>query len=330
MRRYWVMRSSRGKRDLFWTELRAGRLRQGWGYSRDQDLRIIQKALVAKKAIDEDQQNTWRGNRRILETEPDSIQRQDLIISPHLPDEGKWSISEVIGKYRYEIVAKVKDFGHILPVKLRSSRAIDPNEQAVSASLRQTMRNQLRLWNIDYLGAEVDSLLNAVKEAKVSIPLTSPKRLADIQESLDKAAGDAFSKHFQSAEFEEPCVQLLKKIFGEEHVEHTGGRNERGADAICSYNDALGSRHRIAVQIKMWAGQAESTRPLEQVRQAYDNYEGITSAVIFSTAEKCTKDFEKAREKLEKELHTPVRVVYRKELMRLFITHLQSLTITET
>jgi selenocysteine lyase/cysteine desulfurase len=80
----------------------------------------------------------------------------------------------------------------------------------------------------------------------------------------------------------------------------------------------------------MWERQADWIRPLEQVRQAYNNYEGITSSVVFSTAEEGTEAFEKAREKLEKELKISVRVLFRKEMMRLFITHLGSLTTTET
>jgi hypothetical protein len=84
MRRYWVIRSDRDNRELLWKELQAGRLRQGWGYLPEQDLRIVQRA-EKNESITDDQRSTWRGNRRMLDSEPNSIQRHDLIVSPHLP-----------------------------------------------------------------------------------------------------------------------------------------------------------------------------------------------------------------------------------------------------
>ncbi|WP_433937856.1 hypothetical protein AB3662_43150 [Sorangium cellulosum] len=98
---------------------------------------------------------------------------------------------------------------------------------------------------------------------------------------------------------------------------------------MCTYRDPLGVPHRVAVQIKMWTWDDDWTRPLQQIKKACQSYEGITSGVILSTSERATSEFEVARAKLQKELGLPVRVVLRRELLRLFIQHLPKLVAAE-
>jgi hypothetical protein len=154
-------------------------------------------------------------------------------------------------------------------------------------------------------------------------------RLEALLGELEVAGWEQFRFHFQGAEFEAPCVRLLETLYGEGSVEHTGGKNENGADAICTYRDPLGVPHRVAVQIKMWLWDTDWTRPLQQIKKACQSYEGITSGVILSTSERITPDFEAARAKLQKELGLPVRIVLRRELLRLFIQHLPKLVPVE-
>ena len=182
------------------------------------------------------------------------------------------------------------------------------------------MRNRLRLWNINGLGAEVSRVVSAVEAGERGDPLA--KRLPRVLEGLERAAWESLVHHYHGAEFEKPCVMLLESLYGEENVEHTGGSGERGADAVCRHTDPLGVQHRLAVQVKMWEWDAAWTRPLDQIRQAYRAYEGITAGVIIATSETASNGFEAARVALEKELRIPVQVILRKDLLRLFIAHL--------
>jgi hypothetical protein len=70
------------------------------------------------------------------------------------------------------------------------------------------------------------------------------------------------------------------------------------------------------------------TRPL-QIKKAWQSYQGITSGVILSTSERVTPEFEAARANLQKELGLPVRVILRRELLRLFMRHLPKLISAE-
>lgn len=331
MTRYWVVRTDKTFTDFIWSELKEGRLRQGWGWRDDQDLRLLARLREQGTPFNEHQQQTWRGNRRLLGSEPDSIQVGDIVITPHLPQHGLWSIVRVTGEYLYDGPGEPgsyrgEDYSHVLPVELMTSeeRPISPYEEGVAAGLRQTMRVLSRMWNIDSLGPDVEALLKVVRSGAAPVA-ASLNRLPKVLTSAEAAAWEEILRQFHGAEFERPCIMLLEALYGEGNVEHTGGRSERGADAICTYTDPLGIVHRAAVQIKMWSWDADWTRPLDQIHQAHGAYEGITAGVILSTSERVSDRFEHARVNLETELRIPIRVLLREELVRLFLSNLPRL-----
>lgn len=88
MPRYWMMRVDHWNAGaLLWTELQAGRLRQGWGYRADQDLVVLETKKKSGVALTEHQTRTWRGNRRMLPSQTDGIAQGDVIMDEHYPCE---------------------------------------------------------------------------------------------------------------------------------------------------------------------------------------------------------------------------------------------------
>ena len=167
MPRYWVMRTDRSRKAELWREVEAGRLRQGWGWLPEQDLELIADLRRAGRPLGEAQYAAWRGNRRLLSTEPGEVRQGDVILLPHLPREGRWSVVRVAGRYRYEIsnienaVFNAGDYGHILPVEVVAD-FIDPRDARVSDRLRRSVRNRQRMWNIDGVGEDVERLVRAM------------------------------------------------------------------------------------------------------------------------------------------------------------------------
>ena len=161
-RRYWVMRTDRENKPRLWAEVQQGRLRQGWGWADDQDLREVRRVALSGGTWSDAQRAATR-NRRMLSAEPNSIKLGDLIVLPHLPDERRYSIVRVAGPYEYGPADGWTDYRHILPVELLSGRVgIDVNDPRMSPQLRRSLRNQHRMWSIDPVGPDVESLLAAM------------------------------------------------------------------------------------------------------------------------------------------------------------------------
>ena len=113
----WMMRTDRSRAGWLWSEVLAGRLRQGWGYQPKQDLVLLRDRRERGEPMDRDDDWAWP-NRRMLADEPDGMQVGDLVLLPHLPREWRWSVVRITGPYRYSIDPEVGDLGHILPVEV--------------------------------------------------------------------------------------------------------------------------------------------------------------------------------------------------------------------
>jgi hypothetical protein len=158
-RRYWVMRSDRGNRGILWAELQQGRLRQGWGWADDQDLRLLRQVALAGGTWSDSQRVAVR-NRRMLSVEPNSIQIGDLVLIPHMPAERRVSLARVKGAYDYTPAGTFQDYRHVLPVELLTGRGgIDLNDPVISPRLRSSLGNQNRIWSIDPVGPDVEAMV---------------------------------------------------------------------------------------------------------------------------------------------------------------------------
>lgn len=165
MTRYWAMRTDPARRPFIWRELQAGRLRRGWGYRPDLNLENLAELRRAGKKLPKYQQDAWRGNRRRLQTELDSMQTGDIVVLLHLPEYGTWSIARVTGDYRFEIsdeandVDGTPDYGHVRPIKLVAA-STNPRQSAISDELRKAMRRRTRMWSLDGHVTELKGLID--------------------------------------------------------------------------------------------------------------------------------------------------------------------------
>jgi HJR/Mrr/RecB family endonuclease len=163
MTRYWAIRTdTRNNTPYIWRELQAGRLRQGWGRRPEEDLEHLAAMRAAGQRLDEDQRQTWRGNRRLLPMEDGAVTVGDLVIAPHVPRYGLWTILRVTGPYRYSIddgrnwMGK-PDFGHILPVAIVTD-PIPWHDPAIPSRLGRAMRFRQRMRNLDPFASDVEEL----------------------------------------------------------------------------------------------------------------------------------------------------------------------------
>ena len=321
--RYWSMRTDKKQPAFFYSELKAGRLRQGWGYSDDVDLRNLQRLKGSGRELTKEQQDAWRGNWRLLPNEPDAIKRDDIVLLPNLPEPGLWSVARIVDDdYRFEVSSEFGDYGHIRNVQLLNADApINPYSTAVHADLRKTMRAQVRLWNVDQYSESIQVLLDAISHRReVGKPESGAERLSAIRRTLKAQLWEHVDRGFQGSEFEEVCRILLEQAY--ETVEHTAGSGERGADFVCDSTDGLGVPYRVVVQVKKWAGESDLRHPLEQIREAVSNYEEVTAAVIIVTLDSLNEAAEEAVRGMSYELRVPISVLTKDDILDLLMLSL--------
>ena len=158
-RRYWAMRTSQHNPDFMWAEVKAGRLRQGWGWMQEQDLRRIAERRRAKAELSAAELQAWRAHR-MLATESAGMRVGDLVVTQNLPRQGRISVCLVVGPYYFELPGDPhpENLGHILPVKLLVGD-IDRSDAQVSEALRHAISLRPRLYEITPYGGDVEALL---------------------------------------------------------------------------------------------------------------------------------------------------------------------------
>jgi len=145
----WMMRTDRTNAGWLWSEVLAGRLRQGWGYQPGQDLVHLRDRRERGEPMSRDDDWAWP-NRRMLSDEPDGMQIGDLVFAPHLPQPWHWSSLRVTGPYRYQIDPEHGDYGHILPVEVLMPGAPDVELTPALQSVRRYPARLRRLSRAAY------------------------------------------------------------------------------------------------------------------------------------------------------------------------------------
>ncbi|KYG09084.1 hypothetical protein BE21_20025 [Sorangium cellulosum] len=328
-RRYLVIRTDRTRRDFILRELEQGRLRQGWGWKRDHDLRLLAPQVRSRKLSDEEAR-VWR-NRRLLDTEPDGLKKGDVIVIPNLPEQGRWVLARVTGGYDFSPVRVQEgagpDYGHIVtvsPIREPSGKigVVEADNERVDARLRATMRNPSRMWAIDALGSAVEALIDAIEAGKdTHTPEPEVQKAEGFFEAMRQAAWQHIKQKYEGAEFEHLVRRLLECIYKDGRVEHWGGAGEKGADLIVFTRDPLGIEYKIAVQVKLHQGTEDDTTALSQIKQARE-YHKVDAGVVVTTAEQMSEAFQARREALEEELGIDIRLVDRDEFVELVMAHL--------
>lgn len=316
------MRTDRKHKKFIYSELKNGRIRQGWGYDPSQDLRALRTKVQGGTELSPRERSAWRGNRRLLADEQGGINAGDIIILPNLPDEGRWILVEITDNAYEFSISETGDHGHIRHAQIRFPTPVHPYAHAVSARLRGTMRTRSRLWNADRYRNEIAALLDALRAGEdLSIPSSEADHLRDLLASLRHRLWDELEKRFHGADFEGPVRRLLEKVYGGE-VEHTGGRGERGADLICRFADDLGVEYSVVIQVKMWGGEGDISPALQQIETACEYYPEVSAGVVLTTLESLADETEEQVEEARSRLDRPILVLMREDVLDLFLKHI--------
>jgi len=233
-RRYWAIRTDKENIPLLLSEVRAGRLRQGWGYNPGQDLRLVRAEISQGGKWWErltEQQKEVLGHLKMLCTSEGGVQCGDWILLPNLPEYGPFFlVAEVTGDYYFDMLSLVgdadvndlrQDYGHVLPVRLVTEHGINRYAEIVDAGIRNTLKTPMRMWNVDAYRDAIELLITQYNTGgEFSTATSGTTRLQSAWEiALSHAAkllqerlGSELDIRFQAAEWEEPITLVLKNL----------------------------------------------------------------------------------------------------------------------
>lgn len=285
-RNYWGYRISKHHAAYFDSELKQGRLRQGWGYNEGQNLKNF--------TVDE---GAGR-NRPMLR-----VKKGDILLIPRLPSWGEVAIVEATDDwstaYRFEIDPKWKDFGHIFPAKYL--KKFTRHNDKVTGGLRSTLKNLSRFWNINHYANDVEALLNAEDDL-----LQAQAYESRLETSVESVFDEVFNEtvfsdklynklteQFTREEWEYALVYGLRELFPFYQIDRVGGVNEanHGADILIKMPGILPDYgYAIAIQVKDYEGYVSGNvvHQIEKSESYWDseNPKLIDKIVIITKAQK--------------------------------------------
>jgi hypothetical protein len=346
--RIWAMRTSRDSeahRRFIAAELHEGRLRQGWGYSPDQDLIAVKTRIndpqVGYNHLTDDEKWAWGHWRLLGETSnrpDDAICEGDIILVPNFPNDGLFILCKVTGPYQYDIAGGMGDFGHVRPVEVLTPGGVAFEHELVSAELRRSLRCRSRLWWIGDHAASINAILAAFRtngaaqqfrkgtdhlvRAQRSIADTIEKSVADLATSISAP----LHATLKSAEWEPVLKAALVPLMRDVDVIHTGGSGEKGADIEIHIPNPFAPERPwvVAVQLKDYTGEIPAY-VADQIEEAItariDGKRGrqtLVSVILASTAAKPSAALLDRLAALQEKYQVSVECVHGHDLMRVF------------
>lgn len=328
---YWAMRVDRTRPDFFMKEIRQGRLRQGWGYVADQDLREVEKIWNWRKGGDRSQlsstqEETVRHFAFLGRPEPGMMRAGDIVLVLNLPEHGRFVLCRLTSDhYDYQITPEFGDYGHIREVGLLTESGVLWEARAVEAPLRTQRRPVMRLWSLDGYRKEVDKVLAASGDPKaVGVAYAEREKLGDLRQrafdgALQAIEGLPLDALFQRAEWERLLTSVAGSLFQTRTI-HTGGPNEQGADLEIRIRQPFSEDDLIVVvQVANHDGPSPTWK-LDQLRTAIETRRksgGIVALAVLATTGLKDDVLEQARKNLQAETHVAVSVCAGDDFRRL-------------
>ena len=191
MKNYWGYRIDTNCIDYFRQELQEGRLRQGWGWNKKQDLRNMKMDEGAGR------------NLSIF----NKVKKGDILLVPRCPTWDEVGIVEATEDfdkgYYFDLNKEIGDYGHVFPAKLLKSFVRD--NKNVSGQIKATIKNRIRFWNVNHCENDIKKLLS----------LNTKELITDecIENGFGNSIRDSFQNNFNTKKFSEQIYKTLTEKY---------------------------------------------------------------------------------------------------------------------
>ena len=303
----WFWNIDSRAQQYFADELKAGRLRQGWGYAPNLDLRKLKQKLVDGNSLDSKEQEAWSRCGYMV----DAIKPGDLVVVKNAPDRDKFTIAKVVGPYGFTFGFR-EDYEHVLPVETvavyhKYSKAVPTTlTNALNREqhpIRRTLKHQQAVYGL------ASPPLPASLAAERLQPQPFKEKLSGWREKLVPHLRAALQRDLSPSEAERLVGELLKREGMD--VFWTAGAYERGADLRCDADVGLGVTYRLAVQVKMHWGEDNDLTGVGQLVTALGAHDA-KAGILVTMADKLGPDLLKELDAVNKEHN--IHVLYGADL----------------
>ena len=243
---YWGYRIDVKNQDFFFKELEQGRLRQGWGYDKNQELPDTKDS----------------GARKNLSMYH-NVKKGDILLIPRLPDWGSVAIVEATEDwdkaYGFEIDDEKKDYGHIFPAEYKG--CFNRHGKDVSGNIQSTLKARNRFWNISRFSEDIEKIMGNLERNRESTSvIENIKNIVSEQvkssfnlKRFSEKVIDEYNRKFTASQWEEVIKNILEKIYPGYEIERIGGSKEEkhGTDILVTISGLSNlEKYNIAMQVK--------------------------------------------------------------------------------
>lgn len=301
----WFWNIDRDRQNFFDSELHEGRLRQGWGYDEDLDLRVIQQQKEADEPLTGRQESAWSRCRYML----DSIEPGDLAVVKNVPSGDHFTLARITGEYTFSISEETGDQGHILPVEVVGT--FHKNAKSVPTPMVRALNREQHPIRRTLKHKEAVLALQDVDSDEATSPEAFKSKVDNWRQSLSGDLKSLVHDSINPREAERLIRELLRKDGLD--VDWTAGPNERGADLETEVMLGYGLSTKVAIQVKFHSGTENELQGLKQIEQAFE--ERNADAGLFVTfADELDNSVEEYLERIQREHKENVNVLYGDDL----------------
>ncbi len=301
----WFWNIDRDNQEIFASELEDGRLRQGWGYQDNLDLRLIQKQKGRNQPLTDRQESAWSRCKAMLTR----IEVDDIAVVKNVPDSDHFALVRIVGDYDFSISGRTSDHGHILPVEPIGSyhkNAGDVPTPMVRAlnreqhPIRRTLKHKESVINL----ADLDP-------SEASTPEAFKEKIDNWRLSLADSLHSLVTDSLENRDAERLVLELLRNDGLD--VDWTAGPNERGADLETEVVLGYGLSSTVAVQVKFHRGTERQLRGLKQIERAFEE-RNVDAGLLVTFATDLAEEVESYLTELQHEHSENVDVLYGEDL----------------
>ncbi|MBM4288348.1 MAG: restriction endonuclease [Deltaproteobacteria bacterium] len=289
----------------FSQELDQHRLRQGWGYADNLDLRKLKTKVSSNNLLDSEEQAAWNRCNTMLEY----IKEGDLIAVKNVPVREKFTIVRVTGGYSFDIDPNIGDYGHFLPVdKVVVYNKYSKVVPAPFINALNRERNPIRItYKHQQTVRELASIDTSPEERDT--PEQFKEKVAKWRINLLPHLKNDLKSSLSPAETERLILEMLRRDGVD--VLWNAGPWEQGADLLCDVQLGYGLTSKLAIQVKMHWGETFDTTGIDQLEQAFSVH-GAQGGILVITADKLGENVIKRIDEAQKKHN--IQIIYGEEL----------------